>query len=248
MRAILIAAGSGIRLGNITKNLPKPLVDINGKSIIEREITLLKKNGINDIVIIIGPHKEKFLFKNCKYVFDSFYDNHDQLGSLMAAKAKIKGDLIIFFADILFDNSILQQILNVKADIAVAIDLDWEKSYLERSDNPPSEADKVLIENGKILKISKNIKKNSGRTVGEFLGIVKLSPYGSNYLIKKYEELQKIHLGRFHDAISLDNAKLIDILQDIIESGLNIVPVIIKGKWCEIDTLKDLERAKKIFN
>ena len=64
MKAIFIAAGEGSRLGNLTKDLPKPLVDINNKSIIERQISLLRKDNVNDIVVVTGYKKEKFTFKN----------------------------------------------------------------------------------------------------------------------------------------------------------------------------------------
>ena len=62
MKAIFIAAGKGSRLGTLTNDLPKPLVDVNGKSIIERQINLLYKKNINDIVIVTGYKKEKFTF------------------------------------------------------------------------------------------------------------------------------------------------------------------------------------------
>ena len=59
--------------------------------------------------------------------------------------------------------------------------------------------------------------------------------------------LEKSHTGKFHDADSLNKAKLVDILQELIDSKIEISPLIISGKWCEIDTPMDLERAKKIF-
>ena len=70
---------------------------------------------------------------------------------------------------------------------------------------------------------------------------------GSKIFIKKYEELEKTHTGKFHDAYSLTKAKLVDILQELIDSKIEIYPIPITGKWCEIDTPKDLERARKIF-
>ena len=66
MKAIILAAGVGSRLGDITKTLPKGLVDVNGKSIIERQISSFKKNGINDIVLVIGGFPEKYSFKDIK--------------------------------------------------------------------------------------------------------------------------------------------------------------------------------------
>ena len=70
MKAILIAAGEGSRMGALTQNLPKPLVDVNGSSIIERQLALLRKNSILDIVIVTGPHSEKFDFSDVNYVND----------------------------------------------------------------------------------------------------------------------------------------------------------------------------------
>ena len=85
-----------------------------------------------------------------------------------------------FFGDIVFDSQILQQILASNDDIAIAIDLDWEKSYDDRPDNPKSLADKVLINQEKILQISANITSLDMKTqqIGEFLGVIKLSGKG----------------------------------------------------------------------
>ena len=52
MKAIFIAAGQGSRLGSFTKDLPKPLVPVNGKSILERQIELLHKNNISEIWLL----------------------------------------------------------------------------------------------------------------------------------------------------------------------------------------------------
>ena len=249
MKAIFIAAGEGSRLGNLTKDLPKPLVDVNSKSIIERQISLLRKNNVNDIVVVTGYKKEKFTFKNIEYVHNPNFREQEQTGSLMTARSKIVGDVVIMFGDILFEEMILQQILNSKGDIVIAIDKDWKKSYEERPDNPESEADKVLIKDDKVIQISaKNIKiNNNDNDVGELLGLMKLSPKGSKILIEQYKKLENSHVGKFHDAPSFKKAKFVDILQELLSLGIIITPISIKGKWCEIDTKHDLEIAKKMF-
>ena len=248
MKAIFIAAGEGSRLGNLTNDLPKPLVDVNGKSVIERQISLLRKNNVNDIVVVTGYKKEKFTLKNIEYVHNPNFCEQEQTGSLMAARSKIVGDVLIMFSDILFEEIILQQMLNSKGDIVIAIDKDWEKSYEERHDNPKSKADKVLIKDDKVIQISaKNIEVKNDNYVGELLGLMKLSTKGSKILIEQYEKLENSHTGKFHDAASLKKAKFVDVLQELLSLGIIITPVSIKGKWCEIDTKHDLEIAKKMF-
>jgi len=249
MRAIILGAGSGSRMGQHTRDIPKVLLDINGKSILERQISLLREHGVNEIFVVTGYKREKHVLKDIEYIFNPRYSETEQLASMMVARTKVSDDVLIIFGDIIFDSQILQQILVSNDDIAIAIDLDWEKSYNERPDNPKSLADKVLINQKKILRIS--AKETSfdieNQTVGEFLGVIKLSANGSRIIIKKYEELEKSYVGKFHDADSFKKAKLVDILQELIDSKTEIYPITISGKWCEIDTPMDLERARKIF-
>lgn len=248
MKAVFIAAGQGSRLGSLTNDLPKPLVDVNGKSIIERQIDLLHKKNINDIVIVTGYKKEKFTFKNIEYVFNPNFLIDEQAGSLMSARQKFSGDVLVMFGDILFDEQILEQVLNANGQISIAIDKDWEKSYQERNDNPIDKADKVLLKNNKIIKISaEQIRAEQNVDTGELLGIMKLSSEGSKILIEHYEKLENNHTGKFHDAESFKKAKFVDILQELISTGIDINPIVISGNWCEIDTPDDLTRAKKIF-
>jgi len=136
MKAIIIAAGSAKRLSLHTKELPKGLLDINGKTIIERQIHILKNNGIQEIIIITGPHKEKYKFDNVRYVEDLEYGKHDVLLSLMTVKNEFKGEIITIYSDILFDEKILQQVLKSKVDIGVATDMSWEQKYEDRTEHP----------------------------------------------------------------------------------------------------------------
>lgn len=248
MKAIIIAAGSAKRLGKKTKNLPKSLLDINGKTILERQTCLLTNVGIHEIIVITGPNDSQFDKFPFIFVRDEDFDNHDILGSLMTAKDFFNDDLIILYSDILFDKKILEQVINFVCDVGIAIDLDWEKNYENRNEHPKSEAENVLLENQKIIKIKKNISNYNGdQVLGEFLGIVKLSSIGATNFAKRYNFLQKTHLGRFHEAPSLTKAFITDIIQDLIESNILVSPIIVKGKWCEIDTKYDLEIALKKF-
>ena len=154
MKVIIIAAGSATRLGKLTEKKPKGLLEINGKSILQRQIDLFKKYDIQDIIIITGPHK-KFGLDNVTYVEDIHYEQHDVLGSLMAAEDFLNGKVLTCYSDILFDEEILKQILNFNGEIGIPIDLDWEKNYLDRIQHPKSEADNVILNQKTILKIKK---------------------------------------------------------------------------------------------
>lgn len=248
MKIIVIAAGSGKRLGKKTKNIPKYLLDVSGKTILEHQLKVFKKTNFEKFVIITGPYKEKFVAKKFTYVEDGDYHKHDMLGSLMVAREHIKGDVLIVYSDIIFDDSIIKQMVETQADIAIAVDLEWKKSYEERTEHTNTEAENVLLDKSfNVLEIRKNITSNQDKIIGEFLGILKLSKKGSSIFVKKFDRLKKSHKNVFHMAPSLEKAYLTDMIQELIDSKIKVTPVLVSGKWCEIDTMQDLERAAKMF-
>ncbi|WP_428324946.1 NTP transferase domain-containing protein [Nitrosopumilus sp.] len=247
MNAIIIAAGSGKRISNDVKNTPKSLVKINEKAIIEYQLSTLKQAGIEKIFVITGPNSEKFHLEDVTYVRDQNYIEHDILGSLMEAKNFIKNDVLILYSDIIFEFKILQQILESKKDISIAIDMDWEEMYVGRTEHPIAEAENVQLNNkNQIIKIQKNIV-NQNEDVGEFLGILKLSSKGSEIFVKKFNELIENHTGQFHQAPSLLKAYITDMIQELVDLNIDVEPILISGKWCEIDTMQDLKNAEKMF-
>jgi len=247
MKAIILGAGYGSRLGELTKDIPKNLLDVNGKTILERQIEKFKNCGIEEIVVIVGPNKQKYQIRDVKYVVDTHFDDHEQLSSLMVAKDDIKNEVIISFADILIDDEIMKQIVESSQEIGIAIDLDWKLNYEGRTQHPVSEADLVWIQNNNIREIKKNLLKRDGGETGEFLGMIKLDYKGSEEFVKRYELLEDSHEGEFQNSKSFQKGYLTDMLQDLIYAGIQVKPIFVHGKWCEIDTLQDLEIARKKF-
>jgi L-glutamine-phosphate cytidylyltransferase len=247
MNVIIIAAGSGKRISDRVKNVPKSMVKVNGKPIIKHQLSILKKIGFEKIYVITGPFSEKFEVDGVNYIKDQNYANHDILGSLMEAKKIFNNDILVLYSDIIFEKKIITQILDSNEHISIAIDMNWSKMYEGRTEHPKSEAENVQLNNSqKIIKVKKNIK-NENNNVGEFLGIIKFSPKGSELFVKKYDELIKSHKGVFHEAPSILKAYVTDMIQELIDSKIKVNPILISGKWCEIDTLQDLKNAEKMF-
>ena len=249
MKAIILAAGEGSRMGKLAQNIPKPLVMVNGKSIIERQLSILKQNKILDVIIVTGSHNEKFNFKNVVYVNDLDHKKHDTLGSLMTARDYMNDEIIITYADQIFDEKIMESINNFSGDIGIAVDLDWEKNYVNRDQHPKSEAENVLINGNEILELRKNISEcKENEKIGECLGLMKFSRKASKVFLDKYSELEISHQGKFHNAPSLEKALISDMIQELIDSEINVEPIYVSGKWCEIDTPQDLQIARKLFS
>jgi choline kinase len=164
----------------------------------------------------------------------------------MFARNEIRGDVIISFGDIIFDESILKQLLESDGELVLSTDKNWQKSYEKRID--VSLSDFVALKNQQIIKFFKNSEEIiEKRNIVEFIGLMKLSKVGSEKIIKTYEYLEKNHVGKFHYASSFKKAKIIDLLEELRLKNMNIKIENIDGVWCEIDTQQDLEIAKRIF-
>jgi len=158
-------------------------------------------------------------------------------------------EIIITYADQIFDEKIMESVINFKGDIGIAVDLDWEKNYLDRDQHPKSEAENILINGNEILEIRKNISAcKENEKIGECPGLVKFSRKASKVFLDKYSELEISHQGKFHNAPSLEKAIISDMIQELIGSEINVEPIYVSGKWCEIDTPQDLQIARKLFS
>ena len=251
MNAIILAAGEGTRLRPETISIPKCMVKLFDKSLLEMQIDVFKKCSINDISIVTGYLADKITFPAINYFKNENYSSTAGNESIFCAKEKLQDCTIITLGDIIFEKAVIDQIIDFKGDIGIAVDLDWEKNYVNRDQHPKSEADTVLFDKeGNILELRKNIQKPDSK-IGEFVGIVKLSKKGSNILSKKLNELHALinqGLGSEAEAFNIKQSAIPNMIKELIDSEINVEPIYVSGKWCEIDTPQDLQIARKLFS
>ncbi len=251
MKAIIVAAGPGIRLLPFTENKPKCMLEVGGKTILQRNLEVLKENGITDIVIVKGHKSDAINYPNIKYYYNPNYLENNILTSLFYAEKEMRDGFIFSYSDILYSASVLRKLLQSKEDMSLVIDVDWAQRYKGRTLHPIDEAELVVVEDGKVVKISKFM--NPAIAYGEFIGLAKFTRKGVETLIRNYKRIRankwcgfKAH-HRFQDAVSIDKAYLTDMLQELINRGYPIHSVDINGGWLEIDTSQDLQIARRIW-
>jgi choline kinase len=127
MQIIIMAAGKGSRLKEISKGLPKGLVELNEKPIIDRLLKTFKNIDKSGFKIVVGfkQHLYRKHLKNKKIEFISnpFYDSGQVLSSFWFALPfiDIKEDIIFCHADTLFEEPILKKVIKKKGDIVMAV-------------------------------------------------------------------------------------------------------------------------------
>ena len=121
----------------LIEDRPKALLDIKGKSILERQVETLNACNIKDIVVVRGYQKDKFTLPNIRYYDNEQYEKNFDLASLFCAEAELRGRCLVLYGDILFDRSVLEKLLQSDKDISLVVDRAW---YDQRRDVRPDEA------------------------------------------------------------------------------------------------------------
>ncbi len=253
MKGIIIAAGPSKRLRPLTDDLPKCMLKINGKPILQNTIGLFRNNGINDISVIRGYKKEKIDFMGITYFENSDFLNNNILHSLMCARPKLeeaietKEEVTITYSDIWYNEPVVKALLKSKKAIASIVDTDWHDYYNGRTDHPISEAENVIMdENKRMLKIGKHIFTDGAPKdkQGEFIGLWKFTPEGIKIFLNHFDRLNSTlkMTDPYQNAKEWQKSYITDIFQEMIDKGEKIYCVLIKNDWAEFDTIQDYKR------
>ena len=131
MKAIILSAGQGSRLGHLTDDKPKCLIDFNGRSLLDRQLDALAANGVTEAVVVTGFRDDQIeaaLARRAggprvRTVYNPFYKVADNLGSLFVAKEELEGDCLVWNGDTLVSDALMARVLgNGRSGICVTID------------------------------------------------------------------------------------------------------------------------------
>lgn len=177
MKAAILAAGIGSRLGEIGKNTPKCLLEIGNKTLLERQIEILNSCGIKkeDIIVVIGgngdvwneKNKEKIKKIHHNIIINNQNVEKNQSYSLWLVLQKVKEYLLCIDGDTIFKKEIIEKILNSE----------YSSVLLTRDGEKKEKRLRVSIKNNQVLEIGEEVK--SERIYTPFL---KLSPTFINAL------------------------------------------------------------------
>lgn len=253
MKAVIIAAGRGIRMGSLTDERPKCLLELNGISLLQNLVNRFQSFGINDIAIITGYSSEKINFPGLTIFKNENYENNNILHSLMHASEFIDEDTIISYSDIWLDDEPLCYLINNPNDLVLSVDTDWMNYYRGRTEHPVTQAENVFFNEDSIVKrIGKHLDPDSSsdnESCGEFIGLFKIGAAFTKTFITLFKELESSLAmdDPFQQSQSWQKAYLTDFFSEIISRGYNIHCSIHEQGWAEIDTAQDYERQVTKF-
>lgn len=251
MKAIIIGAGRGSRLEHLTDEVPKTLVSVMGRPMLDQILESLAAAGFTDdrIVFISGYRADvvKSRYPRLTYVDNLDWENNNILASLLKARAHLKDGFVSTYADIVYSHDIASRVAASEADFALGCDTDWRRRYIGRTNHPETDAEKLRGEGTRVVELSRKIE--SERATGEFIGVLKASAAGAKKLCDAFDERAATHAGKvYREGRTWEKAYLIDLLAHMIEDGVPMNHVDTVGKYMEIDTLQDREFAEAWWN
>lgn len=168
MKAIILAAGRGRRLGDSVTEHPKCLLEIGGRTLLERMLDALDSAGVQDQVVVIGHLGEQIRAAlagrpGVRTIFNPNYEKGAIL-SLWSARAEFDDDLLVMDADVLFPTAMLQRMVESPHKNCFLMDADAE-------DN--GEAQMLMARDGRVFDIARGVRAECD-AFGESVGFLKL--------------------------------------------------------------------------
>ncbi len=266
--AVILAAGMDPGLGPLVADRPKAMLDVKGKTILERQVAMLRSCGINDISVVRGYKKDSIP----QVPGVHFYDNDafaetGEVASLFAAEKALRNRVLVLYGDIIVEKSVVQKMIATKADAAVSVDASFGREAHAHSNGnghgngngngkhapkpdlvklvsaPPTHLPRgrFVSEDGQTIGVTA-IGRSLPEAHGEFSGILTLSATGVQSL-KKAHEQAKARPGKFHESESYRQAALTDLLQELVKTGTKVEGVLHWKGWMEVDTFDDYRQA-----
>ena len=236
MKAIILSAGQGSRLGHLVDDAPKCLIDFNGRTLLDRQLDTLEANGVHEAVVVTGFHDDRVegaLARrsggpNVRTIFNPFFKVADNTGSLYMAREELSGDCLVWNGDTLVSRALMAKVVdNDRSGICVTID---------RKDSYDDDDMKVVAaEDGRLRAIGKRISEGVN---AESIGLLAFRAGGAEQFRDAIERAMRTGEGT--------TIWYLRVIHHLAQSS-DVWTLDINGaEWGEVDFPPDVEAARKL--
>ena len=236
MKAIILSAGQGSRLGHLVDERPKCLIEFNGRSLLDRQLDTLEANGVHEAVVVTGFHDElvnqaiaaRSGGPEVRTIFNPFYKVADNAGSLYMAREALSGDCLVWNGDTLVSSALMARVVgNDRDGICVTID--------RKPDGYDEDDMKVVEDEGRLKAIGKRIRDGVN---AESIGLLAFRAGGAEQFREAIEQAMRTSEGT--------TIWYLRVINHIAQSG-DVWTLDIHGEeWGEVDFPADVENAQAL--
>lgn len=232
MRAVILAAGRGSRMGTLTEDAPKCLVPLAGRPLLEWQVAALRGAGIDEIAVVRG-YKAHLLEGRGVETFDNpRWAETNMVSSLACARDWLSRDpVIVSYADIFYPVSAVRALIAAPGDVAMTYDPNWLSLWSERFADPLSDAETFRLDGTRVVEIGRRAS-SLDEIRGQYMGLLKFTPAG-------YAAVEAY--ARTLETPARDRLDMTTLLSGLIARGEHVEGIAVEGPWGEVDNASDLE-------
>ncbi len=237
--AVILAASRGEGMDELTRDRPKVMIPVAGKTVLRRQVDKFKAQGINNITVVAGYRSGAIDVQGVSVVVNEDWEKSSELTSLACALDAFSNETVLIYGDLLFRTYILNNLMDWDADLLVVVDsspLDRvqgntnDLAYCSSPDDRAMYQQKVSLDQISGLD-NWQVRKADGR----WIGMLRVRGEGRAFLVEALEQLRGE--GRFEDR------GVPDLINRLVENGHAPQVQYISGHWMDINNLQDLQRA-----
>lgn len=233
MKAIILAAGRGSRMKNLTDECPKCLVEFRGKALLDWQLESLHAAGIQEISIVTGYKRELLANRGLVEFHNARWAETNMVSSLASAQDWLQTEpCIISYSDIFYSPAAVQSLMGCTASLAVTYDPNWLEMWTQRFGDPLQDAETFRLTTEHTLAEIGNKPTSVDEVQGQYMGLLRITPEGWSEVIRIRSGLTSEQCDKMH---------MTGTLQKVIDAGrLKIAAVPYNGDWGEVDSAEDL--------
>jgi choline kinase len=232
MRAVILAAGRGQRLGKYTVDRPKCLVELRGRTLLDRQVAALRAAGADEVAVVAGWRAELFDDSGLTVFLNERWAQSTMVESLAAAHPWLReGPVLVSYGDIVYSAATARALAAAQEHLAIAYDPDWQSLWDRRFTDPLDDAETFRLDDSGLLAEIGGRPSSAAEVQGQYVGLLKFTPAA-------WAHVRAVLLTDVA-AQGLDMTGLLSFLLREHRLAVGVTPV--SGPWCEFDHPSDVE-------
>jgi choline kinase len=232
MRAVILAAGRGTRLGPYTVDRPKCLVELAGRPLLDRQVSALLAAGADEVAVAAGWRAELFDGRGLTVFVNEHWASTTMVESLATAAPWLRaGPVLVSYGDIVYSAATARALAGAGQDLAIAYDPGWRVLWERRFDAPLDDAETFRLDHRGLLAEIGGRPASADEVQGQYLGLLKFTPPAWALVERVLRTEPAVH-----------GADMTGLLRFLVrELGVEVGAVPVSGPWCEFDHPSDVE-------